>query len=84
MHGMTHGGKGSGQRPTNKQKFEENHDKIFRKNKPMDYQPEEVRNEWESAGDQFEWGTETYELMFNPATGEHKHYNHTTDSFENF
>jgi hypothetical protein len=50
----------------------------------MDYQPEEVRNEWESAGDQFEWGTETYELMFNTATGEHKHYNHTTDTFENF
>lgn len=83
MEGATHGGKGSCPRPVNKQKFEENHEKIFGKRK-MDYQPEEVRNEWESAGEPFTWGADEYELMFNPATGEHKHYNHTTDSFENF
>ena len=33
-HGMTHGGKGSGVRPTDKKKFENNFDAIFgKKNK---------------------------------------------------
>jgi hypothetical protein len=32
-HGMTHGGKGSGVRPTDKKKFENNYDAIFGKKK---------------------------------------------------
>jgi hypothetical protein len=30
-HGQTHGGKGSAQRPTDKQKFADNYDAIFGK-----------------------------------------------------
>jgi len=32
-HGMTHGGKGSAVRPTDKKKFENNYDAIFGKRK---------------------------------------------------
>ena len=32
-HGMTHGGKGSAVRPTDKKKFENNYDAIFGKKK---------------------------------------------------
>ncbi len=85
MRGVTHGGKGSGQRPVNKSKFEENHDKIFgKKEKVMEYQPEEVRTAWEESGDPFEWATDTYQLYYNATTGEHKHYNVTTDEWESF
>lgn len=31
MHGQTHGGKGSAQRPTDKKKFADNYDAIFGK-----------------------------------------------------
>lgn len=34
MKGQTHGGKGSAQRPTNKQKFDQNWDLIFGKKLP--------------------------------------------------
>ena len=33
MQGQTHGGKGSGVRPTDKKKFENNYDAIFGKKK---------------------------------------------------
>ena len=33
MEGQTHGGKGSGVRPTDKKKFENNYDAIFGKKK---------------------------------------------------
>jgi hypothetical protein len=33
---MSDGGKGSTQRPTDKQKFDENYDKIFRKKTPQE------------------------------------------------
>ena len=33
MHGQTHGGKGSAQRPTDKKKFADNYDAIFGKKK---------------------------------------------------
>ena len=36
MHGQTHGGKGSSQRPTDKTKFADNYDAIFGKKKDKD------------------------------------------------
>ncbi len=43
-HGMTHGGKGSGVRPTDKKKFENNFDAIFGK-KNKDKQDKEKKQD---------------------------------------
>ena len=42
-HGMTHGGKGSSVRPTDKKKFENNYDAIFGKQKNKDKQDKEKK-----------------------------------------
>jgi len=42
-HGMTHGGKGSAVRPTDKKKFENNYDAIFGKQKNKDKQDKEKK-----------------------------------------
>jgi len=43
-HGMTHGGKGSAVRPTDKKKFENNYDAIFGK-KNKDKQDKEKKQD---------------------------------------
>jgi hypothetical protein len=45
MQGQTHGGKGSGQRPTDSKKYADNYDAIFGKDKqkPKDKEKEEDR-----------------------------------------
>ena len=45
MQGQTHGGKGSGQRPTDSKKYSDNYDAIFGKDKqkPKDKKKEEDR-----------------------------------------
>ena len=45
MKGATHGGKGSGVRPTDKKKFENNFDAIFGKQKNKDKQDKEKKQD---------------------------------------
>ena len=45
-HGMTHGGKGSSVRPTDKKKFENNYDAIFgKKNKDKEKEKKDDRKD---------------------------------------
>ena len=44
MQGQTHGGKGSGVRPTDKKKFENNYDAIFGKKKEQKESKEKKKN----------------------------------------